>query len=289
MTRTILFAPVDNATSTLPDRARRWLVMSMVAAALAFVASLVGLGYSRIYEALTPAFLAQAIAQDIANLAISPLLVVCAILALRGSLRAYLVWLGVVAFTVYSYVIYAFSVPFGQLFPAWVTVLGLCVFALIGGLHAIDARAVAARYTSSGIVTFSAWFLLVIVGMFALLWLSEDVPALLTGTSPQSVVDMAVPTNPVHILDYVFFLPAAVVTAVGLLRRDAFAHVTAPAFLVLLALTCGPILITPLVNPALGSIPMVAAIGILAATLVGVLVLLLRSVSPHSSSPVPPQ
>ncbi len=288
MTHTIPLASIERNASARPDSARRYLIMSIAAAALAFVASVVGLGYSRIYETLTPAFLAQAIAQDIANLVISPLLVACAILALRGSLRAYLVWLGVVAFTVYSYVIYAFSIPFGQLFPAWVTVLGMCVFALIGGLHAIDARAVALRYASARIVTFSAWFLLIIAGMFALLWLSEDVPALLSGTTPQSVIDMAVPTNPVHILDYVFFLPAAVVTAVGLLRRDAFAHVTAPAFLVLLALTCGPILITPLVNPALGSIPMVAAIGILAAALVTVLVLLLRSVSPNSPVPVPP-
>jgi hypothetical protein len=291
MTHTITSTQGDIPAVAEPERARRWLVMSIAAATLGLVASLVALGYSRIYEALTPAFLPQAIAQDIANLVIFPLLVACAILALRGSLRAYLVWLGVVAFTVYSYVIYAFSVPFGRLFPAWVTVLGLCLFALIGALRAIDARAVAARFTSSRIITVSAWFLLVIAGMFALLWLSEDVPALLAGSTPQSALDMALPTNPVHVLDYAFFLPAAIVTGIGLLRRDAVARVTAPAFLVLLALTCAPILITPLVHPAVGSIPMVAAIGMLAVALVAVLVLLLRSVSPRSSSrpQVPPQ
>ena len=123
-------------------------------------------------------------------------LLASAVLALRGSLRAYLVWLGVVAFTVYSYVIYAFSVPFGPLFPLWAAVLGISLFSLIGGLHDVDADAAARRFTSSRTVRVSAWFLLVVAGLFALLWLSEDVPALLAGSSPPSVVDMALPTNP---------------------------------------------------------------------------------------------
>ena len=189
-----------------------------------------------------------------------------------------------VAFTVYSYVIYAFSVPFGPLFPLWAAVLGISLFSLIGGLHDVDADAAARRFTSPRTVRVSAWFLLVVAGLFALLWLSEDVPALLAGSIPQSVVDMALPTNPVHVLDYVFFLPAAFITGIGLLRRTHFAFVSAPAFLVLLALTCVPILITPFVQePATGSIAMVTAISLLAVTLLTVLLLLLRPVSAQAT------
>ncbi len=62
--------------------------------------------------------LPQAIAQDIASLIlVSPLWLILAILELRGSLRAGLVWLGVLTFTAYNYMIYTFSVPFGALFP----------------------------------------------------------------------------------------------------------------------------------------------------------------------------
>ena len=251
----------------------------MGAALLGFAGSLVALADQGVYGRLTASFLAQALAQDIANLMIAPLLLVSAVLALRGALRAYLVWLGVVAFTVYSYVIYAFSVPFGPLFPVWSAVLGISLFSLIGGLRAVDAHDTAGRFGNPRMIKVSACFLLVVAGLFALLWLSEDLPAVLAGSVPQSVVEMGLPTNPVHVLDYVFFLPAAMITGIGLLRRTHFAYVSAPAFLVLLALTCVPILITPLVHaPVASSIGMVIAIGLLGVALLTVLVLLLRSV-----------
>jgi len=281
--------PTD-ATKWLSSRL--WIQLSIGGAVLAFAGSVVALVDGRIYEGLTASFLSQALAQDIANLVIAPLMLASAVLALRGSLRAYLVWLGVVAFTLYSYVIYVFSVPFGPLFPVWAAVLGISLFSLIGGLRDVDADEVARRFGSPRVVRISAWLLLVVAGLFALLWLSEDVPALLAGSTPQSVVDMALPTNPVHILDYVFFLPAGFITGIGLLRRNHFSFLSAPAFLVLLALTCVPILITPFVQePVAGSIGMVAAIGLLAATLLTVLVFLLHSVraeADRTSAPVEP-
>jgi hypothetical protein len=44
----------------------------------------------------------------------------------------------VLAFTVYNYVIYAFSVPFGPLSPLWLAVLGMSLYALIGGIASAD-------------------------------------------------------------------------------------------------------------------------------------------------------
>ncbi|MDQ1573686.1 MAG: hypothetical protein QOH44_1245 [Actinomycetota bacterium] len=258
---------------------RLWIYLSMGAAILGFVGSIVALVDTGIYEGLTAVFLPQALAQDLANLVVAPLLVIVAVLALRGSLRAYLAWLGVVAFTLYNYVIYAFSVPFGRLFPIWITVLSLSLFALIGGVHAIDAAVTANSYAKRRLVTTSAWVLLAVAGLFGLLWLSEDVPALLSGSIPQSVRDTALPTNPVHILDYVFFLPAAIITSIGLLCRRRFAFVAAPAFFVFLILTCAPILITPLVQVHVAiNVGMIVAISVLALALLAVLILLVRSV-----------
>jgi hypothetical protein len=104
-------APADGPPSTIASqpvsaRGYGWLWLSIAAALLAAVGSVVGLAVGRIYAGLTPAFLPQAIAQDIANLAVSaPAMIILAALALRGSLHASLLWLGVVAFTVYNYVI----------------------------------------------------------------------------------------------------------------------------------------------------------------------------------------
>ena len=274
------------STGVITNRAAGWLWLSIAAAILAAAGSVIGLAVAPIYADLTPAFLPQALAQDIANLLIAaPALLILATLGLRGSLRAYLLWLGVLTFTVYNYVIYTFSIPFGPLFLLWVAVLGMCIYTLIGGVTAVDQRAVAAHYTSQRAVTVTAWFLIVIAILFGLLWLSEDVPALLAGARPQSVIDMALPTNPVHILDLAFFLPAVIATGVLLIKRRSFAYTVAPAFIVFLILTGIPILITPVVQSARGetaSWGVVGPIGALTLALLGLLAWLLSTIQTHA-------
>lgn len=259
-----------------------WLWLSIAAAALAFAGSGVALASGRIYAGLTPVFLPQAIAQDIGNLVLaSPVMVICAVLALRGSLRALMVWLGVVAFTVYNYVIYTFSIPFGPLYPVWVAVLGLSLHALIGGLTSLDSASIAAQFRSPRAARVSAWVLLAVASLFGLVWLSEDVPALLAGSPQQSGIAMNLPTNPVHTLDYAFFLSAAVVCGIRLLKNRSFGYPTTVAFLVFLILTCVPILITPFVQAARGDTAvwtLLIPIGTVAAVVSATLVWLLKSV-----------
>ena len=266
--------------STQPRHVHVWL--SILAAALAIAGSVIGLTQPTIYARLTPVFLPQALAQDVANLAIaSPAMLVLAALALSGSLRAYLLWLGVVTFTVYNYFIYTFSVPFGPLFLLWVAVLGLCIYALIGGVAAADHQAVRGRFTSRRPVQVVAWSLIVTAAFFGFVWLSEDIPALLAGKMPQTVTDMALPTNPVHILDLAFFLPAAVATGIMLRKERPLAYTVAPAMLVFLILTGLPILLTPVVQSVRGEAAawgVFGPIGTLTVVLIGLLVWLMSSV-----------
>ena len=263
-----------------PRHVHVWL--SITAALLAIAGSVVGLTQPTIYGRLTPVFLPQALAQDVANLAIaSPAMLILAALALRGSLRAYLLWLGVVTFTVYNYFIYTFSVPFGPLFLLWVAVLGLCIYALIGGVASADHQAVRERFASPRPVQVVAWLLIVTAGFFGFVWLSEVIPALLAGRMPQTATDMALPTNPVHILDLAFFLPAVLATGVMLLKQRPLAYTVAPAMIVFLILTGAPILLTPVVQSVRGQAAawgVVGPIGTLTAVLLAVLVWLMSSV-----------
>ncbi len=258
-----------------------WLYLSILAALLAIAGSVVSLTVGSIYARLTPAFLPQALAQDVANLALaSPALLILPALALRGSLRAYLLWLGVLTFTVYNYIIYTYSLPFGSLYLVWIAVLGLCVYALLGGVAAVDHAAVAALFPNRRAVQVVAWAFVVVAIFFGFLWLSEDVPALLSGSTPQSVVDMGAPTNSVHINDLAFFLPAVVVTGLALLKRKSLAFTLAPAFLVFLILTGIPILITPVVQTVRGEAAgwgPVVPIGTLTVILLGLLAWLLST------------
>ncbi len=278
---------ITNATDTrsVPRVAVVWLWLSIIAALLAIAGNIIALSVPGIYARLTPVFFPQAIAQDIASLAlVSPAWLIFAAFALRGSLRAYLLWLGVLTFTVYNYVIYTFSVPFGLLFLLWVAVLGLSLYALIGGIAVVNHESVKSSFTNRRVIMLVAWFLLVVAVLFSLLWLSEDVPALLSGNTPQSVIDMALPTNPVHILDLAFFLPAVIITGVLLLKQKSLAYTVAPAFIVFLILTGIPILITPVVQTARGTPAawgVVAPIGTLTVLLLGLLAWLLSTIHEH--------
>jgi hypothetical protein len=258
-----------------------WLWLSVIAAVLAVAGSVTALSVKSIYATLTPAFLAEALAQDVVNVTfVSPFWLVLAWLALRGSWRAYLLWLGVLAFTVYNYVIYTFAIPFGPLFLLWVAVLGLCLYALIGGITSIEYNAIQSFFTNRRAVAVVGFFLIITALLFGLLWLSEDVPALMSGRTPQSLIERALPTNPVHVLDYAFFLPAAIMTGVFLLERKPFGYVIAPAFMVFLILTGMPILVTPVIQAVRGQEPgwgVVAPIGTLTVVSIALLGWLMSS------------
>ncbi len=273
---------VQTDRSPVPAGSRFWLRWSIAAALLAVIGNMVALAVKSIYAGLTPAFFPQALAQDISNLAlIAPAWLISAVLALRGSMRAYLLWLGILTFTVYNYVIYAFSIPFGPLFLLWVAVLGLSLFALIGGVASAPHEQVQASYSNAKRVTVTAWSLMVISVLFGLLWLSEDVPALVKGVRPRSLIDLAIPTNPVHILDLGFFLPAALAVGMMLRKKRPPAYTLAPAFIVFLILTGVPILVTPVVQTLRGAEAdwgVVAPIGTLTLGLIGLLLWLLKSV-----------
>jgi len=124
------------------------LWLSLTAALLAAAGSVAGwLAAGSIYSKDTVSHADASAAQDLVNLlVVAPLLVALGVWAIRGEIRAYLGLLGCLAFTVYNYAIYAFSVHFGPLFLVWVAVLGLSVFALVGGLATLDATAVKARF-----------------------------------------------------------------------------------------------------------------------------------------------
>jgi hypothetical protein len=261
---------------------RLWLSISIVAVILAVTGNIIALTVDRIYAGLTVAFLSQALAQDIANLVIvAPAWVITALLASRGSLRAYLLFLGVLAFTVYNYVIYAFSIPFGPLFLLWVAVFGFSLHALIYGVTTVNHERTQSCFTNQRVITVVAWFLILTAALFSLLWLSEDVPALFSGRAPQSLIEMALPTNPVHILDLGFFLPTAVAIGVLLLKRKPIAYTVAAPFILFFLLTGIPILLTPVVQAARGQVAgwdVVVPIGTLTLLSAGLLGWLLSTV-----------
>lgn len=194
--------------------------MSLTISALVVIASLSGLLLPSIYSSETVNWTLQAKGQDVGNLLAVPALLASAVLYARGSWRAGQLWLGVLLYLIYAYVVYAMAVHFNPLFLVYVAVLGLSGYA---ALYTVDRLRAASALLPPGRFLASAAATLLAIGMlFALLWLAEVVPALLTGQPPASLREAGLVVNPIHVIDLAIVLPAFLLTGVGVLRgRDS--------------------------------------------------------------------
>jgi hypothetical protein len=119
-------------------------------------------------------------------------------------------------YVIYSYVLYAFFIHFNRLFLIYIGALACAFYAFVGSLAGNARPPIEERK-----FTLASNVLIACSILFALLWLTEIVPALLRDTAPPSLAEVGLIVNPVHVLDLAFVLPAMLVTALLLRRRHA--------------------------------------------------------------------
>jgi hypothetical protein len=208
-----------------------WYWLTLPLAVLIFIAAGGGVFFSDLYHDTTY-LITQAVAQDLATLVIAlPTLVITAVLAVRGSAQAHLVWLGVLIYILYTYIGYAFAVKFNILFLVYVGITGCATYALIGGLATTDFSAIKAQFDETTPTKALSIFFAVIAVLFYFVWLSDALPASLADTPSQELIDSGTPTNFIHVLDMAFFLPALLITAVLLWRHHPVGYTLAGALL----------------------------------------------------------
>lgn len=256
-------------------RSKTWLWLTVPIAALVLAAAGGELLFD-VFRGDSPYLVAQAIGQDLVTLLVAlPALVIGAVLAARGSDRARLVWLGVLVYLLYTYVIYAFHIRFNPLFLVYVALLGFSLYALIGGLATTDFDRIKARHTRENTAKAAGIFFLAVSVLFYFVWLGEVVPALISGTVPQSIADNGTPTNGVHVLDMAWILPSLILTGFWLRRRRPIAYALAGALLVFLPLLALAIVVMVVAMALYGqasSVAPAAIFGLLAAASLWILV-----------------
>lgn len=228
------------------------LWFSALVAILVLLASGAGLLLTSTYARETPSWAIQGIGQDLVNLVAALALLITTYLVNKGSVKAFLVWSGVLLYLLYAYVIYAFDVHFNRLFLVYVAILGLSFYALVSLVIHLHLEQFQASFSATTRARAVSVFLLVLGILFSLLWLSEEIPALMTGKIPPSVTMANLPTNPVHVLDLGLYLPAMIITAVLLWRRKLLGYLLAGPLLVFSILTGAAILAIFLVTSLKG-------------------------------------
>lgn len=199
------------------------VALSLIAAFLMAVASAAGIYRPDVDANETASWAAQGVGQDIVNLfVVSPALLASAYFVARGSVRALLVWLGLLIYVIYSYLLYSFFVHFNRLFLVYVSVLGLAFWAFVGAASSLSFDRLSSVFDRERKYPGQVLYLLVSGLLFAALWLSDIVPALASGSTPCDLTEVGLPVNPVHVLDLAFVLPAMIVTSVLLWKRNVF-------------------------------------------------------------------
>jgi hypothetical protein len=152
-----------------------------------------------------------------------PALLVSMIRAGRGSWRAWLVWMGALAYLTYNGFLLLTATPYNSLFLLYVATFSLGLFGLGTLVHATDPDRVSARLTdlpARGI----AWFAWVIIGLNTLVWLRAIVPTVGAADPGEVLEGSGVATNPIWIQDLAFWLPMAALAAYWLWQRRPWGY-----------------------------------------------------------------
>lgn len=252
--------------------------LTWLATLLAVVAAAAGLFAANLYRD-APFWVEQARATDIATLFFAvPILVAGLLAARRGSSIGRLAAIAGLFYLVYNYAIFAFSVAMNPLSLVYIVILGLTVWSLFLSLSETDlggaARALGDRIHRRA----SATALIVVAGLFGMMWLGQIATMATSGVLPPDLVRTGLPTNPVYALDLALFLPLCVVSAIGLLRRSSLAVFAFP-MLIWLFLTSVGVFAAFVISAQGGSdfatapAVIVGGVGVVTATLAGLVLL----------------
>jgi hypothetical protein len=101
----------------------------------------------------------------------------------------------------------------------YVAILGLSSYAVMFTVNVLRAENEA--YPRSSASKLAGYTSIAIGALFGLLWLSELIPATLSGEVPQSVVDAGLWVNPIHVIDLAVLLPAFIIAGYLTLKGKA--------------------------------------------------------------------
>lgn len=195
------------------------LVWSLAISVLVTTASVLGLVDQGVYGQETRNWATQAKGQDIGNLLAVLTLLLSGYGYHKGSHRAGLVWLGTLLYLVYAYIVYSMAVHFNELFLVYVATLGLSSYAVMFAVTGLRAENEGFSPPTARRVT--GYTSIAIGVLFGLLWLSELIPATLSGEVPQSVAEAGLWVNPIHVIDLAVLLPAFIIAGYLTLKRKA--------------------------------------------------------------------
>jgi hypothetical protein len=164
---------------------------------------------------------------DVVTLFIAvPVLVIAALLARRGSLRALLVWLGALWYMLYNYLFYLYGASLNRAFLLYTTLVTLSLFALILGLASLDIEEIGRKFHArTPVRPISIFMLFIPLIMGVMVEIPQVMQMVFDGQVHPDILKFDHPTAVVHATDITLLFPAVIVGAVLLWKRRPWGYI----------------------------------------------------------------
>jgi hypothetical protein len=211
----------------LQTKHRTAYILSILITILATIASLGGLLFKDLYR--DNAFVKTTwLGNDLVTLLIAvPVLITALAFSARGSVKAQLVWMGVLDYMLYNYAFYLFGAAFNAFFLIYTTLLALSIFALIFGLVNFDVNGIKHQFRDRTPVKWTGGYFLFVASGLGLVYVIQSIGFIMSGQLPSIVTITAHPTNVVFALDLTLLVPWLVIGAMWLMKRQPWGYVIA--------------------------------------------------------------
>lgn len=200
--------------------------LSIVVLVLTIAATTIGLFATNVYR--DNSFVKTAWeASDWVTLLLVPVLVV--VLIFRRSVKAQLVWSGLLGYLAYNYAFYLFGAAFNMLFLVYLLVVSLSCFALIFLSLSLPLKDLHVEGIAPKII---AGYLCIIGIMLLAVEVPPIVSFITTGELPQALADTGHPTAVVYALDLPYVVPISLLAAIWLWHKKSAGILLAALMLV---------------------------------------------------------
>lgn len=256
------------------------LVISLTAVSIA------GAFLPATYQRDSASMAAQGAGQDMVDLfLVVPLLLITFYSASKGNRKGLLLYGGVLAYIMYTYVIYAFGVHFNRYFLLYCSTLGLSLYAFIVFMRGVRHLELD-RWFRDAPVKMISLFLVLVAVIFYGLWLSTVLPATFGDSIPEEISNNDFLVNPIHVIDMAFALPALVIGAVQIWKKRPVGYLIASLaliFIIVLTIALAAMMIMLVIREISEEYTVAIIFGVVCIISVWLLVLLFRKMDTPTS------
>lgn len=195
-----------------------WLLVSF----LSLIAALVGVFNQDIYSKVVGSnWLPGTISQDVITI-IAGLVLFFLSLRINGSgIKRQIVAMSLLAYLFYAYGIYVIERLYNSLYILYMAIFALSFWSIVYGLQSINREVIRKIKVSKSVRYLSAGSLIFIAVLFYLLWIGQLMPLMRTGEKIEFGYS-------IFILDMAFVLPALIISAILLIKKNVLGVILAP-------------------------------------------------------------